>query len=173
MIARDDRRRLQSVVGRPLACSSRINGRLNRLGCSRTDRNPPSEACCGMRYSLDCIAPLECSRLRNRRVSTLARERAKASSAKRLPYVHVDVSIGPVLMEKNAPRRCNLPLELHNSVPLQLIAGNVRTSAGVAPRNVAPVGDSAVVRLSLNRTESLVIAWANVCNMTVMSESLV
>src|SRR3989442_13291226 len=72
MLARDGRRVGSSQVSRPLACSSRINGRLNRLGCCRTERNPPSEACGGMRYCLDCIAPPECSRLRNRRASTLA-----------------------------------------------------------------------------------------------------
>src|SRR2546425_8167872 len=38
MIARDGRRVGSSQVSRPLACLSRINGRLNRLGCCRTER---------------------------------------------------------------------------------------------------------------------------------------
>src|SRR5437773_9809036 len=45
--------------------------RLNRLGCSRTERNPLSEESDGMRYSPDCSAPPECYRLRSRRASTL------------------------------------------------------------------------------------------------------
>src|SRR5262245_25150071 len=56
----------------------------------------------------------------------LYEERTETSPAKRLGYIHVYVTVRPVVMEKNATGRCYRAFDFHNAVPLQLPVGNAR-----------------------------------------------
>jgi len=56
----------------------------------------------------------------------LHQERAKTSPTKWLARFHVDVAIGPVVMEQDAPACCDPAFNLDDAVPLQLRSANIR-----------------------------------------------
>jgi hypothetical protein len=55
----------------------------------------------------------------------LHEKRAKTSPAERFRRLHVDIAIRSVVVKENTTARCDLAFDFHDSMPPELISGNI------------------------------------------------